>query len=106
MILCDREIKLCLNQNRLVIEPEPPANHIDSTAVDLCLGDSLDEWQIPEAESGLGYDDPKFCPARKGFKFADLEKKLTRKIDITASGYLLMRHAFVLGWTRERIYLP
>jgi dCTP deaminase len=109
MILCDREIELSLDQGRLIISPRPTLEMMESTSVDLTLGDTLDYWEFPEPEEHLGQDKPLFCPGKPGFKFADLEKKYTKQVDIAAEPFDLSNVAprnFILGWTRERICLP
>jgi dCTP deaminase len=109
MILCDREIELAIKQKRLVIVPEPGLELMDSTAVDLRLADTLDLWNFPEPETGIGQKTPRFCPGSPGFNFADLERKYTKSVDISTQGFDLSPRApdnFILGWTKERIYLP
>jgi dCTP deaminase len=116
MILCDREAELAMDQNRLLIHPRPDPAFMDSTAIDLCLGDTLDRWEFPEPIAGLGHGPHRFCPGSPDFVFMDLEKQYTKPVPIPPEGYELLpsflstletgpRH-FILGWTRERIYLP
>src|SRR5436305_1909116 len=116
MILCDREVDLAMDQARILIRPRPDPSFMDSTAIDLRLGGTLDRWEFPAPTPGLGQGPPRFCPGIPGFKFSDLEKQFTKSVLIPADGYELLpsfastpstgpRH-FILGWTEERIYLP
>jgi dCTP deaminase len=109
MILCDREIDLALDQKRLIIFPRPDPKQMDSTTVDLRLDGTLDQWVFQEPDPGLGQSAPRFRPGHPGFNFSDMEKKYTKPIDISESGYDLSPgpgENFILGWTLERIYLP
>ena len=47
MILCDREAELAMQQKHIVILPRPDPSFMDSTAIDLRLGDTLDRWEFP-----------------------------------------------------------
>jgi dCTP deaminase len=104
MILCDREIQEALQQQRLNIVPPPPGDHFASTSVDLTLAAVIDEWNPPQANSGMGLS-PCFRPADPNFIYREIEEKYTHRCDATA-GYQLPRLGFVLGYTREKIYLP
>ncbi|MFO0967989.1 MAG: hypothetical protein U0793_20720 [Gemmataceae bacterium] len=109
MILSDREIELALDQGTLVISPRPDPKHMDSTTVDLRLGPTLDQWDFPRPDEGLGQQPLRFRPAHPGFKFHELEKRYTKQIDIKEKGFELEPtpgRNFILGWTIERIYLP
>jgi len=116
MILCDREAELAMDQKRIVIVPRPDPSFMDSTAIDLRLGDTLDRWEFPAPAPGLGQGPVRFCPGAKDFKFADLESRVTVRVSIPEDGYELPRsfqstpqsgpRHFILGWTLERIYLP
>ncbi|HEX5271553.1 MAG TPA: hypothetical protein VFW33_13745 [Gemmataceae bacterium] len=116
MILCDREAELAMDQERILIIPRPDPAFMDSTAIDLRLGWTLDKWEFPEPDRGIGQKEHCFCPGVKGFKFSDIEKKYTKEVAIPEEGYPLPpsflsnektgpRH-FILGWTFEKIYLP
>jgi dCTP deaminase len=108
MILCDREIESAHDDHRLFIDPRPALDFMDSTTVDLRLGDTLDQWQFPKPDSHIGQTALRFCPAAKGFKCSGLEAKYLQTINIE-SGFNLSNlppENFILGWTKERIYLP
>jgi dCTP deaminase len=109
MILCDREIELAVSKGLLVITPKPGPESYDSTAIDLRLSGTLDRWEFPRHIESLGQKAPVFCPGKRGFVFAELEKNFTKPVDISINPYELSSsspHNFILGWTEERIYLP
>ena len=109
MILCDREVELALDQKRIFIDPRPDRALMDSTTVDLRLGNCLDRWVFPPPDASLGQEPLRFRPGLANFKFADLEKKYTESTDISSVGFDLpptAPHNFILGWTLERIYIP
>jgi len=116
MILCDREVELAMQQGRIVITPPPHPTFMDSTAIDLRLGNTVDRWEFPPHNPGLGQGPPRFCPGARGFKFSDIEREFAKEVQIPDEGFELMpsfqstnqtgpRH-FILAWTQERIYLP
>ncbi|HZU38244.1 MAG TPA: dCTP deaminase [Gemmataceae bacterium] len=110
MILCDREIELALEQQRLIIKPDPDPKFMDSMTVDLRLDGTLDQWEFPESDASIGQSGLRFRPGLPNFRFSDLENKYTKPTTITETqGYDLAPlppRNFVLGWTLERIYLP
>ena len=77
MILCDREIELALKERRIVIDPLPDPALIDSTAVDLRLGGSLDRWEFPPPSPDPGQPPPRFRPGMAGFRLSDVERDFT-----------------------------
>jgi dCTP deaminase len=109
MILRDREVELAMQQGRIIIVPEPELKFMDSTSVDLRLDGTLDRWEFPPPDTALGQTPSRFRPGLPGFKFWELDKKYTKPVDISSSGFDLPPAAptnFILGWTLERIYLP
>jgi dCTP deaminase len=105
-----------MDQKWIVIHPRPDPSFMDSTAIDLRLGDILDRWEFPPHTPGLGQGPPRFCPGSPGFRFADIERQFTVPVDLRQGDFELPpsfqsndatgpRH-FILGWTLERIYLP
>jgi dCTP deaminase len=100
---------LAIEQRRLIIDPKPGLDSMDSTAVDLRLDGTLDRWEFPPHDPALGQEPHRFRPGLPGFEFSELEKKYTKSVEISEKGFDLPRHApdnFILGWTLERIYLP
>ncbi len=116
MILCDREVDRAIELGMIIISPRPGAAAYSATSLDLTLGDTLDRWEFPEPDKGLGQTDHRFCPGAEGFKFSKVEKDHTRQVRIPSEGYPLPPSFwsdrtsgpahFILGWTREKIYIP
>ena len=50
MILSEHEIRDCLASGKLVIDPTPAANCIDTTTIDLRIGKPLRQWN-PKIDS-------------------------------------------------------
>lgn len=51
MVLCDKQIRTALKKGLLIVRPEPPPEHIATTAIDLQLGDEFRRWR--DTGSGL-----------------------------------------------------
>lgn len=105
MILCNKDLQKALDEDRLIITPEPSPRTLtpgqycpyDTHSVDLRLGDEI---SIPN-EGTYSFD--LMQPGElKEFIGKNAEKK---KIDADA-GYPLQRNKFVLGTTLEYIRLP
>lgn len=98
MILTDREIQKLLKIGLISIDPNPPIDAYDSTAVDLTLDPliRLFRTDVP----GLIID-----PGMPGYKAKDLILSVTDPVRIPAQGWDLPRGKLVLGWTRERVEL-
>ena len=109
MILCDREIREALEQQRLVIDPAPTPELYSSTSLDLRLGKPLRLWnRIPETQPTMGLV-PRFRPAHQGFVYKQLEDQFTSVVELTEAeegGHDIPPRGFVLGYTLEKIYLP
>ncbi|WP_169979918.1 dCTP deaminase [Tautonia rosea] len=109
MILSDREIEAALEDKQLIINPRPNAELWSSTAIDLTLHGVMVRWKtsrpLPSGEPG----GPKSVyPARDGFNVTEMaeDEHFAEKIAIPRDGFALHPKCFVLGYTRERIYLP
>jgi dCTP deaminase len=98
MILTDREIQKLLKSGLISIEPKPPIEAYDSTAVDLTLDPLIRVFRtnVP----GLIID-----PSAPGYKAAQLIQSATDPITITDQGWELPRGTLVLAWTKERVDL-
>ncbi len=98
MILTDREIQKLLKEGLISIEPEPPIDAYDSTAVDLTLDPLLRRFRtnVP----GLIID-----PGAPGYKAAELIRSATDPFTLTEQGWELPRGTLVLAWTKERVDL-
>lgn len=103
MILTDREIKIAIEQEIILIRPRPEENAFSSTTVDLTLDEHLHEF-LPGPRGGVH---TVVDPMDKEFNPEETLKQVTaaRKID-ALDGYRLLKDHLVLGWTREYIELP
>jgi len=102
MILTDREIQIFLAHRQINIRPKPNAVRYSSTSVDLTLAKQLRLWSFDQIEKTRGEI---ITPGPK-FKYPKFRDKYTKKINISAKGYVLEPDAFVLAWTHETISLP
>jgi len=98
MILTDREIQKLLAKGLISIEPKPPLEAYDSTAVNLTLDKQIRIFRT--IGPGLIID-----PGAPGYKATDLIKSQTDLKEIPNEGWDLPCGTLVLGWTRERIDL-
>jgi dCTP deaminase len=98
MILTDREIQKLLKNGLISIEPKPPIEAYDSTAVDLTLDPLIRVFRTNAP--GLIID-----PGAPGYKATELIRSATDPITITEQGWELSRGTLVLAWTRERVDL-
>ena len=89
MILSDRDIRKCLNQGTIRIEPAPSADQISPCSIDLTLSDEF--WKF-----------------RKGVKKIDLRTAKHEDVleKIRAKSITLKPGEMILGKTLERITLP
>jgi dCTP deaminase len=98
MILTDREIQKLLKKGLISIEPNPPIDAYDSTAVDLTLDPLIRVFRtnVP----GLIID-----PSAPGYKATELIRTATDPLTIPEQGWELPRGTLVLAWTKERVDL-
>jgi dCTP deaminase len=98
MILADREIQKLLKNGLISIEPKPPLDAYDSTAVDLTLDPLIRIFRtnVP----GFVFD-----PGAPGYKATELIRSATDTVIIPEQGWELPRGTLVLGWTKERVDL-
>jgi dCTP deaminase len=101
VILSDREIQAAVKRDAIRITPAPAVDAWSSTAVDLTLAPTLRRWIIPAGGAQMS-----FAPHHPEFNFQALTDQLAEEIAIPPEGFLLQQHAFVLGWTVEKIGLP
>lgn len=95
MILTDREIQKLIKTRLISIEPRPPLDAYDSTAVNLTLDPVIRVFRVT---SGLIVD-----PGAPGYKAKDLIESATDPVSIGDQGWDLPCGKLVLGWTRERV---
>ena len=106
MILSDREIRILVEQRRIIISPIPAGPAWSSTAVDLSLSHKLLEWNTFSSNPGMGYA-PKFCPGIPNFNVNTITRDNTKEVTISLDKpYVLERGAFILAWTVEKVYFP
>ncbi len=98
MILTDSEIQRLLKERLISIDPKPPLDAYDSTAVDLTLDPLIRVFRV--TGPGLIID-----PSALGYKATELIKSATDPLTITDQGWDLPRGTLVLAWTKERIDL-
>jgi dCTP deaminase len=98
MILSDLEIQKLLEAGLITIEPKPPLDAYDSTAVNLTLDPRIRRFRtnVP----GFVID-----PNAPGYKATELILRATDPFTIPPEGWELQRDTLVLGWTREKIDL-
>ncbi len=97
MILTDREIKLALTKEQIIIEQAPSEEAFHSTAVDLTLNPKARTFRI---ENGIILD-----PASDNYDYHKIANVLTENIDINPH-YNLPKNSLLLAWTNEKITLP
>jgi dCTP deaminase len=100
LILTDREIKLALQKELIVIDPAPDEKAFSSTAVDL----TLDEY-INEFKEASGAIEQAVDPSHRDFQPEKTLALISDQIKIPADGYLLKPHFLVLAWTKEYVSL-
>ena len=101
MILTDREIKMALERESLVINPRPRENSFASTSVDLTLGQTFSEFIQPQTGLAISVD-----PALDGFDHNTVMGQITKEQTIDPlNGYLLEPSKLILGWTEEYLDL-
>lgn len=98
MILTDREIQKLLKNGLISIEPKPPVEAYDSTAVDLTLDPLIRVFRT--ITPGLIID-----PSAPGYKVTELIRSATDPVTIGEQGWELSRGTLVLAWTKERVDL-
>src|SRR3954452_19092642 len=98
MILTDREIQKLLKSGLISIEPKPPIEAYDSTAVDLTLDPLIRVFRT--SGPGLIVD-----PGASGYKATELIRTQTDPLTISEQGWDLPRGTLVLAWTKERVDL-
>jgi dCTP deaminase len=100
LILSDIEIKEALKNQQIIINPTPKDSQFTTSAVDLMLGDELNEPEEPLKGTELQIN-----PAE--VDLLDLLTKYTKPVQPQQDGsFILNPEQFVLGITNEYIELP
>lgn len=100
VILTDREIKLAIEKDLIIIDPRPAANAFSSTAVDLTLDPNITEFIAAQGGVELVID-----PGHQDFNTETTLAQVTTKREVPNEGYLLQPRQLVLAWTREYVNL-
>ena len=95
MILTDREIQLALENKQIEVNPLPDDSAFSSTSLDLTLDEPGDLWERMAGQP--------IRPGTKGYNYNQLQ---ARKKRVSLNGFTLEPGMFVLGWTKETVYLP
>jgi dCTP deaminase len=98
MILTDLEVQKLLDDGLISIEPNPPNEAYDSTAVNLTLDSLLRVFRTKVP--GFIFD-----PGVLGYRASELIRSTTDAVVIPEQGWELPRGELVLGWTKERVGL-
>lgn len=103
MILSNADIRDALKEGRLIIEPYPHEDRVDSTSVDLRVGEPLWTWD-PDLKKTNGRE---LRIDVDNFNFKDLSEKYLREVPKESSGkYSLRPQTVYLAATHEKIKLP
>jgi dCTP deaminase len=112
MVLSDRQIQEALKKKRITIDPVPPADHYNASAVDLRLGRqlfnlrSLDKLQAEaKADAPAGYE-PSIEIDLSTLKIVDFLRKYAEEIASYHGYWVLPPQHFALGITEEWVELP
>jgi dCTP deaminase len=102
MILSSRDISKALKSKKLIIEPPPDETSIDSTTVDLRVGNKFFVWNhdlvgLPGVNVSLDLDN---------FKFKSLADKYLKTVEPENGKYIIRPAKFYLASTHEHIELP
>ena len=107
MILCDREIQAAIRDGIILIDPLPDEAWYTSTALDLTLAEVVLRWKNPgNHPSGQPI---KLHPFRPGFDIRTMMADPTYSARVAIDpkeGFDLEPGKFILGYTRQKIYLP
>jgi dCTP deaminase len=103
MILSGDDIHQALAEGRMIIEPAPSKEDIDTTSIDLHMGEPLWIWD-PE----LTRPDNKYLTINLGeYNYREFSKRYQVKVAKQPSGkYLLEPNRVYLGSTLEKVRFP
>jgi len=103
VILSDIDIRKALKQRNLIIDPSPEERQIDSTTIDLRIGEPLYIWN-PEL---VGQKGVAIRVDINNFDFTQLAAKFLQEITKDDTGkYIIKPGVFYLASTYEKIGLP
>ncbi len=103
MILSGTDIARALKNKSLVIDPKPELAAIDSSALDLKVGEPFFTWNRALVEQqGVAV-----TVNLDTFKFKSLSEPFLREVQKESNGqYIIEPGQFYLSATHERVYLP
>ena len=103
MILSDKDIKRCLRERTIQIIPAPEDAQIDTTTIDLRIGEPIWEWN-PELLKTPGLD---LSVDLDEIDYLKLSSSYLLKVEKERSGqYVVEPHRFYLAPTFEKVGLP
>lgn len=102
MILTDREIRVAIHEEQIIINPAPRPECYSSTAVDLTLANFARRW----TEKALAGVKVTLSPGAQGFSYARVKDEFQEPIALEDGGFVLRRGEFILAWTHETLHLP
>ncbi|KMP10903.1 hypothetical protein UR09_04900 [Candidatus Nitromaritima sp. SCGC AAA799-A02] len=103
MILSNADIRKALKEKSLIIDPIPQEEQIDTTSIDLRLGEPLWIWD-PELIKQRG-DEPKIDADQLNFK--ELSEQYLVEVPRESSGqYIIWPQMVYLASTYEKVKLP
>jgi len=100
VILTDREIKIQIEREWIIIDPRPAPIAYSSTSVDLTLDPTISEFKRPKSGIETTID-----PSSADFKGEAVFQDITERLTIPQDGYVLPPDKFILAWTAEYINL-
>jgi dCTP deaminase len=101
VILTDREIKLAIRFQRIIIDPQPDDSLFSATSVDLTLHDSVRRWRAQPTGVNI-----KLAPGTAGYNYKDVQEQLTEPVEPIEGGFTINPGDFLLAWTKEQVRLP
>ena len=103
MILSGEDIHKALAEGRMIVEPVPGKDQIDTTSIDLHMGEPLWIWN-PELSPPNG---PPFKIDLDNYNYREFSKQHQVKVNKESSGkYLLQPNRVYLGSTFEKVQFP
>ncbi len=101
MILTDREIRIAIEKEQILVSPTPSQEAFSSTSLDLTLDPILSIYK--DQTTGV---EQIIDPTAQELDHEAVLNELTIKETIPNDGYVLNRGKLILGWTAETIKLP
>jgi dCTP deaminase len=101
MIFTDREIRIAIETQQVIIDPVPTEEAYSSTSLDLTLAAGLHVFKPVRPGLDMVVD-----PSADGYNFLDAIKELADEQDIDQGGFALEPGILILARTQERVNLP